>query len=302
MIVMRWARRLGATERFSNRSVRWRIRSRTVSRSSASIGRTSAVCAMLILRWSTLRPSWASSALSMLRTSCFGCRPACARMWISLTSPSGVVTTRAERIPSRLVSRFSARRTPQGSGTASTGPEGRPGSGGMVDCRGMNPVTLRIPHVQRCACALNPLMRPHSVRRPWPGTAPGRPNQEVALGGLPRIELGDPDAHGDEARRIAEPAPDPLDARPKRFGHPRPALQVGPGQDHDELVAAVARRDVGGAHRVPDLARDRAQDLVPRLVTVLVVHFLEPVEVQEQHREPFGAALAALHLGRQPVP
>ena len=61
----------------------------------------------------------------MFRTSCFGWSPACARMWTSLTSPSGVVTTRAERMPSRLVSRFSARRTPQGSGMASTAPLAR---------------------------------------------------------------------------------------------------------------------------------------------------------------------------------
>jgi hypothetical protein len=100
--------------------------SRTASRSSASIGFTSAVCAMLIFRWSILRPSWASRADSMFRTSCFGARPDCASTWTSLTSPSGVVTTRAERIPSRLVSRFSARRTPQGSGIASAAP-GRAG-------------------------------------------------------------------------------------------------------------------------------------------------------------------------------
>ena len=55
----------------------------------------------------------------MLRTSCLAWSPACARMWTSLTSPSGVVTTRALRMPSRLVSRFSALRTPQGSGAPS---------------------------------------------------------------------------------------------------------------------------------------------------------------------------------------
>ncbi len=80
------------------------------------------------------------------------------------------------------------------------------------------------------------------------------------------------------------------------------ALQVGAGQDHHELVAAVARRHVRGADRVPDLARHRAQDLVARLVAVLVVHLLEAVEVEEQHREPLVAPLAALDLERQPVP
>ena len=65
----------------------------------------------------------------MLRTSCLGASPAWASTWTSLTSPSGVVTTRAERIPSRLVSRFSARLTPQGSGMASAAGL-RPGWGG----------------------------------------------------------------------------------------------------------------------------------------------------------------------------
>jgi hypothetical protein len=69
----------------------------------------------------------------MFRTSCFGASPAWARIWTSLTSPSGVVTTRAERIPSRLVSRFSALRTPQGSGIWSWAPELRP----MLPCAGV---------------------------------------------------------------------------------------------------------------------------------------------------------------------
>ena len=88
----------------------------------------------------------------MFRTSCLGCSPAWARTWTSLTSPSGVVTTRAERIPSRLVSRFSARRTPQGSGIWSSAPEFRPalpcaGVIGLlpvvaVPGRALNPVTI----------------------------------------------------------------------------------------------------------------------------------------------------------------
>ena len=63
----------------------------------------------------------------MFRTSCLGCSPACASTWTSLTSPSGVVTTRAESIPSRLVSRFSARRTPHGSCTSGDGDGRGPG-------------------------------------------------------------------------------------------------------------------------------------------------------------------------------
>ena len=125
VIESRCGRLPGATLTLSYSTPRWSTLSRTVSRSSASIGFTSAVWAMLIRRWSTLNPSCARSALSMFRTSCLGANPAWARMWTSLTSPSGVVTTRAERIPSRLVSRFSARRTPQGSGIDSWEPEFR---------------------------------------------------------------------------------------------------------------------------------------------------------------------------------
>ena len=66
----------------------------------------------------------------MFRTSCLGASPAWARTWTSLTSPSGVVTTRAESIPSRLVSRFSARRTPQGSGIDVWARRCVPGRGG----------------------------------------------------------------------------------------------------------------------------------------------------------------------------
>src|SRR5215213_8660026 len=76
----------------------------------------------------------------MLRTSCLGAKPAWASTWTSLTSPSGVVTTRAERMPSRLVSRFSARRTPHGSGMAS-GDGPLPGGGGPCGLLVQGPVT-----------------------------------------------------------------------------------------------------------------------------------------------------------------
>src|SRR2546427_1712957 len=130
---------------------------------------------------------------------------------------------------------------------------------------------------------------------------PVRGHQEVALARLARVELREPDADRDETRRIAEPAPYAFDPGAQRFRHPRPALEVRAGQDDHELVATIARRHVRGAHGVPDLAGHRPQDLVARLVPVLVVHFLEAVEVQEQDREPLIAALAALDLEGQPV-
>src|SRR6266566_258782 len=54
----------------------------------------------------------------MLRTTCFATMSLVVSTWISLTSPSGVTTTRADNTPVRLVIRFSARLTPQGSGEA----------------------------------------------------------------------------------------------------------------------------------------------------------------------------------------
>src|SRR6266702_5632358 len=52
----------------------------------------------------------------MLRTTCFGCISLEVSTWISLTSPSGVTTTRAERTPVRPAIRSSARLPTHGSG------------------------------------------------------------------------------------------------------------------------------------------------------------------------------------------
>src|SRR3954471_16698023 len=126
----------------------------------------------------------------MFRTSCLGASPAWASTCTSLTSPSGVVTTRAERIPSRLVSRFSARRTPQGSGMAS-GDGLLPGGGGPCGLLVQGPVTrddLEYSNdmsTTRSFAALGMTTNPpyhltasitqrHSVPQPSPDTAPGR--------------------------------------------------------------------------------------------------------------------------------
>src|SRR5881296_3201119 len=94
--------------------------------------RTSAVCATLILRWSIRIPSCAISADSMFRTTRFASRSLWVRTWISLTSPCGVTTTRADSTPVRLVSRFSTRFTPHGSGDLGGGG----GGGGGVSAIG----------------------------------------------------------------------------------------------------------------------------------------------------------------------
>src|SRR2546422_7472711 len=61
-------------------------------------------------------PSCAIRADSMLRTTCLAATSLRVSTWISLTSPCGVTTTLADKTPVRLVSRFSARFTPHGSG------------------------------------------------------------------------------------------------------------------------------------------------------------------------------------------
>ena len=60
----------------------------------------------------------------MFRTTCFGCMSLVVSTWISLTSPSGVTTTRADNTPVRPAIRFSARFTPHGSGAWAAGVRG----------------------------------------------------------------------------------------------------------------------------------------------------------------------------------
>src|SRR2546422_1730349 len=102
------------------------------------------------------------SADSMLRTTCLACWSLVVSTWISLTSPGGVTTTRADRMPVRLAIRISARFTPHGSGAC----------GGVVSGNGSRfsaPSGLEIvtPSVLPSPPGFDP--------RPWRGTARGRP-------------------------------------------------------------------------------------------------------------------------------
>src|SRR6185503_19651433 len=104
---------------------------------------------------------------------------------------------RADRIPSRLVSRFSARRTPQGSGIDSAA-AGRPTCGVPVGLGLNGPVTVSILSVCSEVGSSNRIASScfGTIQRPVGG------DQQVSLG-LIQIELGHPDAHGDQAGRIA---------------------------------------------------------------------------------------------------
>jgi hypothetical protein len=58
----------------------------------------------------------------------------------------------------------------------------------------------------------------------------------------------------------------------------------GRAGDH-ELVAALARDGVDLAHAETQAARDVLQDEVAAVVAERVVHHLEAVEVEEEHRD-----------------
>ena len=72
------------------------------------------------------------------------------------------------------------------------------------------------------------------------------------------------------------------DAVADTFGDRRRVAGVGVDEDHGELLAAVARRDVDVADRRLDDAGDATQGRVAGAVSVLVVEGLEVVEVAEQ--------------------
>ena len=77
------------------------------------------------------------------------------------------------------------------------------------------------------------------------------------------------------------------------------ALEIGPGQDGGELLAAVAGGVVDLARALAQHARDLAQDDVALRVAVGVVDELEVVEVDQHEPEVGAEALGALDLGRR---
>src|SRR5437660_3136504 len=274
-------------------TTRFLARVRTASSCISSMGRTPAVWATLILRWSILTPSCAISADSMFRTTCFGCMSLEVSTWISLTSPSGVTTTRAERIPVRPAIRFSARFTPHGSGVWAGGVSGRaPRSSAPPGVSaGLDGVTSPSSRGNLVAShGLGPVQR-----------AVGLHEHVLALGPPPRRQLGHPDAHRHEALGIAQIAPHHFHAGAHLVGHhPRP-LHAGVHQHHHELVAAIARREVGRPDVRRAFSRGSLQHVVPRLVAEPVVHLLEIVQIHEQHRERIVRAVAAGHLAGEAV-
>ena len=95
-------------------------------------------------------------------------------------------------------------------------------------------------------------------------------------------------AGADRHRRLAHRAGD---AVAHAFGDPHRVLAGAPGQEHDELVAAVASGDVEvlgvGDERVGDLTQHRVAGQVP----VGVVHLLEVVDVEHEQAQRRAEAL-----------
>ena len=107
-------------------------------------------------------------------------------------------------------------------------------------------------------------------------------DREEIRGGPPVLRVGrDPDRGADRERHPPVGGEGRCPERGQDPGrHARGVLARGLRQDQGELVAAVARRDVGAAERRADQLGDVDEDAVPVQVAEAVVHELEVVEVE----------------------
>ena len=105
-------------------------------------------------------------------------------------------------------------------------------------------------------------------------------------------------ADADAGDRVAAPGdqPDLLGAEADLLGDYERADDLGLGQEHDELVAAISVGGVDGSNRAVDDGAEGAQHLVPAEVAGAVVDRLEPVDVDHQHAEAAVAAPGAADL------
>src|ERR1041384_8057822 len=234
-------------------------------------------------------PSCAISADSILRTTCLGGMSVCASTWISEISPWGVTTMLADSTPVSPAIRFSARLTPHGSGTGTASGIRSRGSSPPA-CIGLDGIWLALPrHHAIAPRGLGAVQR--SIGR----------HQHVLVIVFPRRELGHADTHRHQRRRIALRQSMRLDPAAHLLRHAARAVDPGAVQQYYEFIAAVARREVGGADHQADFPRRALQYFVALLVPVAVVDLLEVVEVHEQHGEHVAAALGPRHFVRQPV-
>ena len=118
---------------------------------------------------------------------------------------------------------------------------------------------------------------------------------EERVGGAPVGRVGD-DADRDGRARVDAGHALLGDGQADLLGEDPAAGRVGLGQERDELVAAVAGRDVDLADAAADDVRDAAQDLVAGDVPEPVVDRLEVVEVEHDQAERPAGAVAARDL------
>jgi hypothetical protein len=112
----------------------------------------------------------------------------------------------------------------------------------------------------------------------------GVPEQRLAAR-TPVDRHGDPDRGADDVLDVAR-AQRLLEDVEQAVGELLGALAaVDVSRDHDELVAAEARQHVTGTQRAGQATCDGPQDVVARTMAERVVHDLELVEVDEQHRD-----------------
>ena len=76
-----------------------------------------------------------------------------------------------------------------------------------------------------------------------------------------------------------------LDTLAQSLGEYLGSIDGGFGEDHHELLAAVARDDVDGAHVAAHLHPHLPQDVVANQVAVLIVDPLEVIDVHHEHRQ-----------------
>lgn len=112
------------------------------------------------------------------------------------------------------------------------------------------------------------------------------------------LEVADPDRDGDARTRSRE-----IDAHPT-MGPPRHRLGrigCGLGEQDGELVAPDPRHEIGSPRDGVQPSGNRSHDRIANPMAEVIVHVLQPVDVQARKRERTTVSLCMLDLGSQPV-
>ncbi len=102
------------------------------------------------------------------------------------------------------------------------------------------------------------------------------------------------DAHGHD--RTVGRGGERFDVRANALRDRGDGVRVDLREDDRELLSAVARREVDGAHGVANRLRDATKGLVAGEVAERVVVFLEAIEIEHEHAERRRVAIDSLEL------